>query len=270
MPGKKAALLVTLLLFMLMSVPAFSWTLGVGASSYYSFWNPAWAQDYNNVKIDPALMAGPLVSLTIYEDFTLTGLYMRSINNPGADYTATPSGTGPIVTFNTRLKREEGEANLMYALSRAFRIFAGYKMQAFTEEAGRDDVTVPNPAISLVNAWNNEFRISGPGAGIAVVLPLTKSLGLSMSTSLIYLWIKYQGYKLEWGSSMNGIKDNNDYTGIGNNSALSLFYSLPSINTVISLGGRFQYLRYIAKGSAPSLGNDYYYGVTLAAVYYFE
>ncbi len=214
-------------------------------------------------------MAGSLVTLTFFEDFTITGVYMRSINNPGAGYTSTPSGFNGTVEFDTKVTREEGEMNLMYAVSRHFRVFAGYKTQAYTETTGKNGITI-NPLSGSIPDWNNEFWISGPGAGIAVVVPVAEHLSVSASTSLIYQSIRYQGYYVTYMGVVGGNKITYNYSGIGNNSALVLSWSLPSINTVISLGGRFQYLRYMAKGDAPSLGNDYYYGVTLAAVYYFE
>ena len=75
-----------------------------------------------------------------------------------------------------------------------------------------------------------------------------------------------------WGSPPNDIKV--AYNEYGFNSNISLAYYIADISTVISLGGRFQYLIADYKNKDNDVYLDYIrfmiYGVTLTATYNFS
>lgn len=66
------------------SLPAYSWDLGLGITSYYSAWEPAFLDTYSNVKTDPVFLAGPVISLRFFDRFMLGG---QLINNPSFNST---------------------------------------------------------------------------------------------------------------------------------------------------------------------------------------
>lgn len=267
---RKIFLLPLITASVFISVSAYSWTLGAGVTSYYSYWDPAWSENYNSVEIDPALLVGPVVSLSFGERYTLTGLLMMNANQPHSKYSVPMPGSGEV-GIDSEMRRMEGELNLMYSITGYFRILAGYKMQDYQETYQPDMTTVPVGYTNKIDFWDTGIWINGPGLGIVVSFPLGGNIGFSISTSLIYMSIKYRERGLMlMGMDIYSEGKDYSYTGLGNNSSVSFGYYIESINTAISLGGRFQYLRYQAKGDAPELGNDYYYGATLSAVYYFR
>ncbi|MBP7584142.1 MAG: hypothetical protein KBA61_08930 [Spirochaetes bacterium] len=266
---KKSIMTAVLVLVISTSIPAFSWPLGIGVTSYYSYWNPAWSEGFDNVEIDPALLVGPVLSLTVFDTFTLTGFMMVSVNNPRSRYSLPLAGVGNVGIVSN-VERLEAELSLMYLVNRYFRILAGYKTQLYNEEDTPETVIVPVGYTSRVDFWKNSFQISGPGAGMALILPVADAFSLSISTSLIYLAIDHTSPRLkQMGMEIYSEGIDYNYTGTGNNTAITASYYFPSMNTVISLGGRFQFLHYKAEGDAPSMGNDYYYGITFAALYLF-
>ena len=255
-------------LFIIISVPAFSWPLGIGVTSYYSFWEPAWSDNFENVEIDPALLAGPVISCSFLGDFTLTGFLMFNMNDVQARYSIPMAGVGNV-NIVSNVERLEGEMSLMYSVNRYFRVLAGYKLQIYNENEIPERSSVPAGYVNFISNWQNGFQVSGPGAGVVVAMPLAAGFSISISTSLIYVSVKNSTPVLfTMGSEIHSKGVEYIYSGIGNNTSVSISYYLPSMNTAISLGGRFQYLRYDGKGDAPELENDYYYGATLTAVYY--
>lgn len=266
--SKFRTVLLSLLLCSAFSVPAFSLDLGVGVSTYYSYWEPAFLKNYDNVKVDPAMLVGPSLLLHFYDKWSLGLQAMLSVNNFNSEYTVNVPAAGDV-TVVSESRRFEGEISLMYALTSNFRIFGGYKKIDF-DETGLDDIKLPAGYTTNIDVWENAFHIQGPGGGIAFSMPLTESINATLSTSLLYFNMFSQGYVLtSYGSEIGSMKDDQNYHGYGNNSALVFSYILPSISTAINLGLRCQYISYKPEGDAAELDSDLNYGVTLSAMYFF-
>jgi hypothetical protein len=258
---------ISFILCVAFTVQAYSWDLGLGVTSYYSYWEPAYIKAYNNDKVDPVLMAGPVISLQVFEKWTIGLQGIISVKNFNSEYTVFVPGAGNV-TITSSCERMEAEAGIMYSASSCFKIFAGYKHISF-DEKGLNHIQVPAGYSSNVDFWENQFQISGPGAGIALILPVTENLKATLSTSLLYFDMTYQGYYLIKNGT-NIESDNVDYSyhGYGNNSSLVFTYFVQSFNTAISTGARCQYIKYKSEGGAPDLDSDLNYGVTLSAMYF--
>lgn len=259
-----------ILIYLAMALPAYSWDLGAGVTSYYSIWTPAFIKKHDNAKIDPAILVGPVITFQFYDKFVLTGQAMISLPGTEANYTVKLPSAGNVSVTST-CQRFEAESSLMYSLHSYLKIFAGYKIIEFQESELRD-IKIENSLYSFnVDIWDNEYRISGPGTGFLITLPIAENLKVTAGTSILYFSMAYQGYFLNdtYGTTVSSNKNNSSYHGLGNNSSIVLSYYFPSLDTALNLGVRCQYLKYYKEGDSPELGSDLNYGATLTAMYFF-
>ncbi len=252
--------------FLCVPARAFSWNLRIGPSLYYSVWTPEFIGQHDNAEVDPALLAGGIVTFQFYESFILSAQAMYSVTNQETEYTVdVPSVTK--ITLNTGYEREEVEISFMYVLNARFRVSLGYKMMNFDEVELIGTHTVPSYPVQI-GMFNNQFHINGPGLGISYGMPLLGNLSASLGTSILYFWMTYYGYFPRYsGTAIEADNVTYEYNGIGNNTSLVFSYFFSSISTSINLGGRCQVIKYLDSGSAPKLGYDLNYGLTLSALY---
>ena len=267
---KHIKIILAALMLLLPSIPAYSWQLGLGPTSYYSDWTPEFIGQHDFAEVDPALLAGVALSFRFYDRFVLSGQAMFTFLEHTAGYSVFVDGTpSHTVQLNTDYKREETDVSLMYILNDSFSVFAGYKRLHFDIlKLNSAHATDGYPTVS--DEFDNQFHIHGPGTGILYKLPLAENLSASVSTSLIYFFMKYYGYFLE-DTTTDIIAAHVDYTynGICNNTTLNFSYYLDSISTAINLGARCQVIKYLDKSDAPRLDYDLNYGLTLSALYFF-
>ncbi len=139
-------------------------------------------------------------------------------------------------------------------------------------ETELSNVQISNSAYTYsIDVWNNQFSISGPGSGVLISLPVSGNLKLSVSTSLLYFYMDFQGYFLNdtSGNTVSANKSNYSYRGLGNNSTLVFSYYIPSMDTAFNAGVRFQYLNYKEEGDPTDLYSDLNYGFIFTAMYFF-
>jgi len=252
--------------FLCVPARAFSWNLGIGPSLYYSVWTPEFIGQHENAQADPALLAGGIVSFQFYERYILSAQTMFSVTSQEAEYTVDVPSAAKI-TLNTGYKREENEISFMYVLNARFRISLGYKMMNFDEIELIGSHTVPSYPVQI-GKFSNQFHILGPGLGISYGMPLPGNFSASLGTSILYFWMTYYGYfPHDSGTAIEAENVTYEYNGIGNNTSLVFSYFFSSISTSINFGGRCQVIRYLDSGSAPELGYDLNYGLTLSALY---
>lgn len=270
MNAKKVFFILLTLSSIFFSVPAFSWPLGIGVTSYYSYWKPAWSDSYSNVEIDPVFMVGPVISLTFFENFTLTWLMITNIYEPMASYSIPVEGVGRV-EVESRYQRSENELTFMYTINKYIRCFVGYKEQEYIESEEAERISVPVGYVNRITYWNHRMKFEGSGAGVSLVIPLEGGMSVTVNTSVLFLDIKYSREEFDIQTpNIYTISTEDRFRAVGNNSSVALSYYFSTVNTAISLGAKFQFLRYYADDDAPSMGYDYYYGVTLAALYFFH
>lgn len=266
---KHIRIVIAALMLILPSLPAYSWQLGLGLTSYYSDWTPEFIGQHDDVNIEPALLGGFALSFRFYERFVLSGQGMFTFLEHTADYNINVDGATPhSLNINTNYKREETDVSLMYILNENFSVFAGYKRLNFDLIELNNAEATPSYQV-FSGEFYNQFHIQGPGAGISYKIPLGENLNASVSTSLIYFFMKYYGYiPVDTGFEINIANSEYTYNGLGNNTTLVLSYIFDSISTAINLGARCQVIKYLDTGDAPKLDYDLNYGLTLSALYF--
>ena len=110
-----------------------------------------------------------------------------------------------------------------------------------------------------------------PALGLTVTFPIADNLFLLGSFSGFYAFDAGEDVKIK----ISGVEETKrtKYKDWGTNSTLSMAYYIPSVSTVISLGGRFQYIetKCVDDNFPKEISKTKYsiYGMTLTATYSF-
>ena len=186
---------------------------------------------YWDPDFNPSFLYGPTLSAKLNDDFNLTFLFL---------YGEFDSKDSPRCTY----RRYDSDLAINYKIDEYLKIFLGIKYLGFS--ARNDD---------------RESSAYGPGAGITATIPVADNLFILGNVAYMYLWSNEKRILFQPHFQM-GL---NDYAI---NSSLSLAYYIARASTVISLGGRFQYLSTNFDSSYST--NNKFYGVTLSATYTFS
>lgn len=240
--------------------------VAVAFTAYYANWSPVWNK-YR--KIYPiytegtyrlpkgTFLYGPSVSVRIdrwqisgnflYGDFKCDLFSYR--------YLLVPSpGISAIIPYRTTMRAKKYDCDLLvtYQINSFFRFFFGPKYQGYQYNKRNIEYfsyTTPSEDV--------HYHSGGLGAGVGCVLPITSDLYLMMSFSGIVLI-----------GSQKGSNDQGDRTSVayGGNELVTLAYHIKAINTVISLGGRLQYLYFhITPHRYCPENHDIFYGINMSA-----
>lgn len=254
---------------------------GIGIITFGNAWEPSYRDMYDDYKIDPLFMYGPVLSLTFFQDLTFTGLFMLNYPESDTDFNInfTGSNGAGVVACTGTSNRGDIDLSVQYRLLKNLNIFAGYKISNMTYHcktsrlvtgsytysgSGEDQLSIGDAGVDL-----NGFAL-----GFSVPVSLYEKLFLVPSLSLLYaqtaVMLKYVREKsagfIETYTRGN---DGGDATAYGFNTSLNLNYMFESINTTVSIGGRFQFYTYKDVNPDIKLTNDYFYGLVLSAMYIF-
>ncbi len=284
-------------------LPAFD--LGIGAVGYYSKWSPAWRSGLMKFESQPDYLAGPFVSLSFLDNWTVSIVGLTSLGGNGGSITyidnahkgyTTSLGFGPttitsVITgesIDATSTRWDVDSTLGYRINEFFRVFVGckylYNKFSGTNTIGSRIVFMPSGLTYDQNdpvAMESKFESHSGGVGIGFSLPLLGALYLLGNASCIYTKASLHVVKDVDGvfATFNGAKSNKlpgmdpgvqFYNAIGLNSTLSLSYYFEAISTSIVIGGRYQMIRYnrVERDPYHVTTDDIYYGMMFSVLYY--
>jgi len=240
-------------------------TFTIAFTAYYANWSPVWKK-YR--KIFPVytegsytlpkgtFLYGPSVSVKIgrwqisgnflYGDFRgdLLSYRFTTVFNAGI----------PPIPYRTTMKVKKYDCDLLvsYQINRLFKFFFGPKYQGYQYKKRNIEYfsyTTPGEDV--------QYHSGGLGAGIGCSLPITADL---------YLMMNFSGIVLV--GSQKGSYDQGDRTSVayGGNEIVTLAYHIKAIHTVISVGGRLQYLYFhITPHRYCPEKHDIFYGINMSA-----
>jgi len=237
-----------------------------GATTWY-----AWGKQYNSqedniskyntiIDSDPSLLYGPALSVKFNNDFNLTFVFLY----------------GKFESEKSNFRRIDSDIALNYRLSNYFKIFIGAKYLSYGVMPIGDNFW---GAHDFIIKKINTHTSYGTGLVVSATVPITGNLFCLGTVSGLYLLgnEKVDIYKIEIEGPPPVFKYPPQrlkigYNEYGINTNLSLAYYIADWSTVVSLGGRFQYI------IADYKDNDIYlssvrfmiYGVTLTATYTFS
>ncbi len=262
-----------LLIFPFLSAGAEEMKFSAGIYNYYAVWQPSWRGEYNNYKNDNLFLQGPVVSLSFMDNWNLSLLVIGSLFIKSESSYDLAGSTGSFGAFNVHRETTVDRADIDLALSRRvvgrMRIFAGIKYFMISEN---DDghSTIDNSSYHFGFSEGTGYQVLSPALGVMYSRPVAGGLSVSFGTSCLAFKTKITILKA-YESSPGEVKIDdrtgiNKYNAIGNNSSIGLVYYFDSLGTTISLGGRFQVIKYYPNSGSRDLKNDYFYGPTLSFV----
>jgi hypothetical protein len=248
---------------------AHAFDITVGATTWYAQSEQYYTQTKSElgvihdllIKSNPAFLYGPTLSLRLSNDFNLTFVFLY-----GTFKTEKNDGS---YTSKSIYSRSDSDLALNYRLSEYFKVFIGAKYLSY-------DITPVKTDLYSFEVKNIDTHTSyGTGLGLSATIPVTGNLFLLGTVSGLYLWGAHKAVISDI-SGMNPFPPSRNvnlkYNEYGINSTLSLAYYIAPASTVISLGGRLQYLIADYKNNAIYLDSIKFtiYGVTLTATYTFS
>lgn len=283
--GRSFVILISVSTIFLSSVSVFA-DVSAGIYNYFVWWKPAFSSVYKGFDPGTAIMSGPMVNWSFSENWSISLVAIMSLKDFHVDYKA-GEGTDVLsndwsVRFRSDFGRLDIDVSISYRFTAYCRLFGGVKHMGtdYTGDTYEGVVTymgstdIYDDAIGAIKLDG----ATGLGAGMNFTFPVNQSFFITCAGSLLY----YPLYKIEneviSGPSNPGIPSTrfgyNEYTyyyrGYGCNVSLGMSYYVQSLGISIAPGGRFQFTKLTqTSGDKLELGNDYYYGLTLAALYHF-
>ena len=258
--------------------PARAADWGVGLVSNIAWWQPSFRSEYENFEIDPLFLWGPAVSVSLWESWSVSVLILQNlINMSPSHYERSFSGSnGPgYLETETDTVRIDFDFTLGYSLTDNLSLFLGYKYLLLDFDT--TETTITRGSYTFSNGKNIEETgspsiVSNSAAcGLSIVFPVFNGLMITFNSSVLYSHseIDLKSFPEKSPGVIGDAENPNGYQGIGANGTLSLSYFIESMSTSVSVGGRFQYITYFARGDAPDLADDYFYGILVSAMYLF-
>lgn len=244
---KKFVLLLTVISVLASAAPSIAADITVGASTWYSWWDFEPKDSPDKFEYDPAFLYGPVLAVKLNDDFSLNFVFLYGEFD--GDYKVYYSGWQ---SFPSKTKRYDSDTSISYRLNSYIKLFGGFKYVAYKFSVD----AVPFYALPDIEVENIAY---GPAAGLSFVLPLVDNFFLLANVSGMYLW----------GKSKNSATETTDGGGWGYNTTASVAYYIPAASMTLSLGGRYQFIRWETESNNGTASDHKFYGITASATYSF-
>lgn len=207
--------------------PVHSLGLGIGATAWYSWWNPQPKE--RDAEADPDFLYGPQLVLQFTPALSLSTAFLY-----GKFHYTSNDG------FSSDIARYDSDTTMVYALNRYVRLFGGLKFMGYDYEGG-------------------SHRAAGPGMGFGFVFPVTDAMFFSMAFSGIYLWGKQEddGGNYDFNFIEYGL----------NSSANISYAISPSVNIAVGGRFFFFEFEAADDDITYGSEKHYFYGITASAMY---
>ena len=217
--------------------------ISAGASTWYTTWD---LPSETGAEIDPFLLYGPLLSVKLSQDFSLSTVFL---------YSKFEMEDSSDPDHNMDITRIDSDTALNYRLNDNLKLITGLKVMWYKMSA-----TIPANPPAIPEPIKNEGIHSslGPALGLSLTIPLYGNFFLMGNLSAMFTWTtdKQDGY------------DDEHCNEYGFNTGVSVAYFIPKASVTVMLGGRYQ--SFTSTEFDISEPWNTFYGVTLSAVYSFK
>jgi hypothetical protein len=267
--------------------------LSIGASVWYSWWDPYWSQVSDTVifpdtklkfgvlpriKLKSDFSGGPLLSISVNDTWGLSASYAYGVYKG----TVTSFLLNPLYYFieqpvNTKREARRHEFSFFVTgrINNHVNLFGGV---AYTGYLMHTDAEVFVPEQPFYYSYSHTIfhHFAGPEAGAYFTVPIVSTLYLLPGISCIFQFSSFAPEKRDFISDLINslfMGKNTTLMYAGLNLTLSLAYYIRQANVTLALGGRFRYLwitdidegNFVADGDHEMFG-----GINLVAVYTFS
>jgi hypothetical protein len=273
--------------------------ISLGGNLWYNWWQPSWygakgkstsltlystpvAQygeaDSADYRVDPSLLYGPVLSIRFLDRWSVSSVFVcgkfssisKGITRGFSIYSGAINPAVSFQTYNRDIFKWESDTTISYSPLRFFKIFAGFKTQGYRYEG-----ELKVAPFKLKDS--SEMVSFGSGLGVSFTAHLVKGLYLVLGASGIILW-GFDDYDLNFAVgpayTMYFFPEGR-FLSYGGTAAGTFVYAIDQINTSLSLGFRYQALKYSQKDGNVAMNIydndfDHFYGITFSAVYTFK
>jgi len=255
---KKTGICLIAACFLVLAVPhyASAGTVIAGAKVWIAGWN-SWMGKFvedmapgSSADTGTGFMAGPVLGYQTDDGVWSISSALMVFSSFTQDMTLVD---GPD-TYNVEadLKRMDLDFALNYTVNPYFKLFAGYKYQSYKAE-----ITVAGMDYETLELTGNMLTV-----GIGAVYPLSEKTIAGLQLGLIYAILGDLEEKDMFGDTYSTPLNNS----IGYNAEISLNY-LVSEKVILQAGLRFQTITVEFEEDSSFSYDDYFYGLTLGAMY---
>jgi len=245
---KKHIFFISIIAILAVATSAMAADITVGASTWYTKWEMKEKDTGSIFNFDPAFLYGPALAVKFNDDLGLNSVFLYGKFDGSYNY-----GGAGIIT-NSETTRIDSDTSLSYRLNGVFKLFGGFKYMSY--KFTTDEVPSYYPSFKVVN------KGYGPAGGLSCIFPLVDSFYILANGSIMYLWGKH---------SNNMASGSSDAKSYGFNTTVSFAYYIPAASVTLSIGGRYQYLKWIADPNSVDADSKHkFYGVTASATYTFD
>ncbi len=231
-------------------------TVGIGAMTWFSWWDPVWSS-YNisgigrtaEFVLNPGFFTGPAFSYTFDETTSLSAVFLYWKYNT-SDIVPLPSST---YEFDRDVHKVESDIVVNFRINAMFKWFVGFKYQGYFYSETESFISGP---VRLRLDRNAFFHNMGPGIGVGMTLHLFGPLYFLPNLSAITLFGYERTENVQFAYSLGG------------NVTASLAYYIEALHTTVILGYRYQQLFYLYHGNKryKEFSSDRLHGVTFSFV----
>lgn len=247
---KLVLFLITITVFTAV-IPLRAMDITVGATTWYSWWDMEGKVDNVEFDMDPALLYGPAIAVKINDDFGFNMIFLYGEFE--GDYIVDTQSVLGKIKIPTTTKRYDSDTSITYRLNDYVKLFGGVKYMGYEMKGDGSELISQDPFTVKNDAY-------GPAAGLSFVVPIAQNFYLLANGSGLYLW----------GSSDNDQTINTDANCYGYNTTASVAYYIAPASVTLSLGGRYQYFKWLTDEDNGTESDHAFYGITAAATYTFS
>ncbi len=282
MKGSSVALICTVL-FCMNVLNASAAGMKIGATAWYSWWDSNYVEDHfsgrsdpmtikSNYSINPAPLYGPALSFDFNSTWSINAIFIYGSHFRPEGRFYNISDTSPSIPLkmnssSARVEKYDLDTTLSWAVHNYCKLFLGMKYQGYGIDVSGYAIA---PGSVTRNLGGEQVSSSfGPGLGIGVTIPVVDNLYILGSFSGVYLRSRWalRSSSLGYGDFILGAygdpytinylrtKVNAAFNAGGLNSSLSLAYVFQKASLTLSLGGRYQLLKFSLDGLGSQVFN---------------
>lgn len=254
-------------------------TFGGGFVSFSNNYDPAWGSEYDTLKSGTGIENGMFL-IAGSGNWTWSFLVMSTIfgSNGNIDFSCDEGSY--TKTVNASMERSDFDLILQYSATSKLKIFGGLKL--FNILLDSPDMSVNGVPLEIESSDEDpcEFNGYGFGLGLSYQQPIFNSdrFGLAIQPQLSYVMVSGSAtqsfvFVTNYNTSMTAMDDYDkaEYTAQGVNGVINLIATYVIDEDVdgggsyfrLSLGYRYQYLRYKASESYIEIGDEKHSGLMI-------
>ncbi len=243
----------------------------VGATAWYSWWDSTFIKKTISGRVNPftvktkydmnsAPLYGPILAFDFAGKWSVNIVFACGSHfNPEGRHYAFDGDVG-IGKTRASIYKYDLDPTLTFSVNKYLKVFAGMKLQGYVYDATQLFININTREKTLKNDLG--FTNYGPGLGISITVPLTHGFYLLTNASGLYLRsaFYYNENRIVLLNSSTPFyysrRINNDLNIFGFNTGLSVAYIIPAASVTLSIGGRYQFMKY-RSGKLTNMERDY-------------